>query len=57
MLPSPELRRALTGYVLLAVASLGLPLVTRDSYYVHVATTILMNLVLTMSLRLEMSTG
>jgi len=41
----------------LVVASLGLPLVTRDSYYVDVATTILMNLVLTMSLRLEMSTG
>jgi branched-chain amino acid transport system permease protein len=57
VLPSPALRRALTGYGLLAVASLGLPLVTRDSYYVDVATTILMNLVLTMSLRLEMSTG
>ena len=42
---------------MLVVASLGLPLVTRDSYYVDVATTILMNLVLTMSLRLEMSTG
>jgi len=29
----------------------------RDTYYVDVATTILMNLILTMSLRLEMSTG
>ena len=57
MLPSPALRRALTGYGLLSAASLGLPLVTQDSYYVDVATTILMNLVLTMSLRLEMSTG
>ena len=54
---SPGLRRALTGYGLLAVASLGLPLLTRDSYYIDVATTILMNLVLTMSLRLEVSTG
>jgi branched-chain amino acid transport system permease protein len=49
--------RALAGYSVLMAASLGLPLVTRDSYYVDVATTILMNLVLTMSLRLEMSTG
>lgn len=57
MPPSPALRRAVTGYGLLAAASLGLPLVTRDSYYIDVATTILMNLVLTMSLRLEMSTG
>ncbi len=57
MPPRPALRRALIGFGLLAVASLGLPLVTRDSYFVDVATTILMNLVLTMSLRLEMSTG
>lgn len=57
MSPSPGLRRSLTGYGLLAAASLGLPLVTRDSYYIDVATTILMNLVLTMSLRLEVSTG
>ncbi|MFI5341689.1 MAG: branched-chain amino acid ABC transporter permease, partial [Candidatus Methylomirabilales bacterium] len=57
MPPRPALRRALIGYGLLAAASLGLPLVTRDSYYIDVATTILMNLVLTMSLRLEMSTG
>ncbi|HYS92637.1 MAG TPA: branched-chain amino acid ABC transporter permease [Candidatus Acidoferrales bacterium] len=49
--------RALAGYSVLMAASLGLPLVTRDSYYVDVATTSLMNLVLTMSLRLEMSTG
>jgi len=53
----PGLRRALTGYGLLAAASLGLPLLTRDTYYIDVATTILMNLVLTMSLRLEVSTG
>lgn len=57
MPPRPALRRALIGYGLLAAASLGLPLLTQDSYYVDVATTILMNLVLTMSLRLEMSTG
>ena len=57
MPPSPALRRALIGYGLLAAGSLGLPLVTRDSYHVDVATTILMNLVLTMSLRLEISTG
>ena len=38
--------RALAGYSVLMAASLGLPLVTRDSYYVDVATTILMNLVL-----------
>ncbi len=57
MPPSRPLGRALAGYGVLVAASLGLPLVTRDSYYVDVATTILMNLVLTMSLRLEMSTG
>ena len=57
MPPSPALRRPLVGYGLLAAASLSLPLLTRDTYYVDVATTILMNLVLTMSLRLEMSTG
>ena len=48
---------ALVMFVLLAAAATGVPLVTRDSYYVDVATTILMNLVLTMSLQLEMSTG
>jgi branched-chain amino acid transport system permease protein len=35
----------------------AVPLLTRDSYYLDVATTMLMNLVLTLSLRFEMSTG
>jgi branched-chain amino acid transport system permease protein len=35
----------------------AVPLVTRDSYHLDVATTMLMNLVLTMSLRFQMSTG
>jgi branched-chain amino acid transport system permease protein len=45
------------GFVLLAAAGAAVPLVTRDSYYLDVATTLLMNLVLTLSLRFEMSTG
>jgi branched-chain amino acid transport system permease protein len=45
------------GFGLLAAAGLALPLVTRDSYYLDVATTALMNLVLTLSLRFQMSTG
>jgi branched-chain amino acid transport system permease protein len=45
------------GFALLAVAGAVVPLVTRDSYYLDVATTLLMNLVLTLSLRFEMSTG
>jgi branched-chain amino acid transport system permease protein len=43
--------------VLVAAAAAALPLVTRDSYYIDVATTIVMNFLLTMSLRLQMSTG
>ena len=45
------------GFGLLAAAGAVVPLVTRDSYYLDVATTLLMNLVLTLSLRFEMSTG
>jgi len=42
---------------LLALAGVILPLVTGDSYYLDVATTIVMNLLLTMSLRMQISTG
>jgi branched-chain amino acid transport system permease protein len=45
------------GVGLLAAAGVAVPLVTRDSYYLDVATTALMNLVLTLGLRLVMSTG
>ena len=45
------------GFGLLAAAGLVVPVITRDSYHLDVATTILMNLVLTLSLRFEMSTG
>ena len=45
------------GIALLAAGGVAMPLITRDSYYLDVATTALMNLVLTMSLRLVMSTG
>jgi len=45
------------GVALIALAAAALPLVTRDSYYLDVATTILMNLTLTMSFRLQVSTG
>ena len=54
---SPSAGRALLGYAALVVLGFGLPLVTGDSYHIDVATTILTNLILTMSLRLEMSTG
>jgi branched-chain amino acid transport system permease protein len=53
-------RRALepwVGFLILAAAGIAVPLVTRDSYYLDVSTTALMNLVLTLSLRLVMSTG
>ncbi len=53
-------RRALepvVGVGLLTIAGIAMPLVTRDSYYLDVATTALMNLALTLSLRLVMSTG
>jgi branched-chain amino acid transport system permease protein len=45
------------GFGLLAAAGVAVPVLTRDSYYLDVATTLLMNLVLTLSLRFEMSTG
>lgn len=45
------------GFGLLAVGGVAVPILTRDSYYLDVATTMLMNLVLTLSLRFEMSTG
>ena len=45
------------GVALIAVAAAVLPLLTHDSYYLDVATTILMNLTLTMSFRLQVSTG
>lgn len=54
---SPSVGRALAGYGALVVVGLGLPLLTRDSYHIDVATTVVTNLILTMSLRLEMSTG
>jgi branched-chain amino acid transport system permease protein len=52
----PGLSPAL-GFGLLAGAGVAVPVLTRDSYYLDVATTTLMNLVLTLSLRFEMSTG
>ena len=52
----PGLSPAL-GFGLLAVAGVAVPVLTRDSYYLDVATAMLMNLVLTLSLRFEMSTG
>jgi branched-chain amino acid transport system permease protein len=45
------------GFGLLAGSGATIPVLTRDSYYLDVATTILMNLVLTLSLRFVMSTG
>ena len=45
------------GFGLLAVAGVAVPLLTRDSYFLDVATTAVMNLMLTLSLRFEMSTG
>lgn len=50
-------RSAAIGFGLLAGAGLLIPFATRDSYHLDVATTILMNLVLALSLRFEMSTG
>jgi len=49
--------RPLIGLGLLAVAGVALPLLTQDSYYLDVATTIVMNLLLTMSFRFQISTG
>ncbi len=45
------------GVGVLAAAGIAMPLMTRDSYYLDVATTALMNLVLTLGLRLVMGTG
>lgn len=45
------------GVAVLAAAGVAVPLLTRDSYYLDVATTALINLVLTMSLRFAISTG
>lgn len=56
MSPRPGVPPAV-GFGLLAAAGVVIPIATRDSYYLDVATTILMNLVLTLSLRFEMSTG
>lgn len=45
------------GWGLLAAAGVLVPVFTRDSYHLDVATTALMTLLLTQSLRFEMSTG
>jgi len=42
---------------LVAAAGIALPLLTQDSYYLDVAATMTMNLLLTMSLRLQLNTG
>jgi branched-chain amino acid transport system permease protein len=55
--PRSASRSPALGFALLVLAGAAVPLVTRDSYYLDVATTLLMNLVLTLSLRFEMSTG
>ena len=56
MSPKPWLSPAV-GFGLLAASGVAIPIATRDSYHLDVATTILMNLVLTLSLRFEISTG
>jgi branched-chain amino acid transport system permease protein len=56
-LDGPSAIGPITGIAVIALAALALPLMTRDSYYLDVATTILMNLTLTMSFRLQVSTG
>jgi len=55
--PGRALGAPIAGLALLAAGVVALPQLTRDSYYLDVATTILMNLALTMSLRLQVSTG
>ncbi len=57
MEPSRGFGAPIAGLALLAAGVVALPQLTRDSYYLDVATTILMNLALTMSLRLQVSTG
>lgn len=54
---SPGAKGPLAGLGLLTLAAGALPLLTRDSYYLDVATIICMNLALTMSFRLQISTG
>ena len=56
MAPSPFVRPLVTLGVL-AAAGIALPLVTQDTYHLDVATTVAMNLLLTMSLRLQLNTG
>ncbi len=56
-MPRSAARSPFLGFGLLAVAGAAVPLLTRDSYHLDVATSLLMNLVLTLSLRFEMSTG
>jgi branched-chain amino acid transport system permease protein len=55
--PPRSFARPAGALAAVVLAGIALPLLTRDSYYLDVATTILMNLVLTMSLRFEISTG
>jgi branched-chain amino acid transport system permease protein len=57
LVPAKRRLEPYVGFGVLAAAALSLPLITRDSYYLDVATTALMNLVLTLSLRFEISTG
>jgi branched-chain amino acid transport system permease protein len=47
----------IAGFACLAAAGLAVPLATRDTYHLDVATVALRNLLLTMSLRYVMSTG
>jgi branched-chain amino acid transport system permease protein len=49
--------RPLVTLALLALAGVALPWLTQDSYHLDVATTVAMNLLLTMSLRLQLATG
>lgn len=55
--PAPPSREGWIGFALLAVGGLAVPLMTRDSYHLDVATVTLRNLLLAMSLRFVMSTG
>ncbi len=49
--------RPLATLAVVALAGSALPLATQDSYYLDVATTIAMTMLLTMSLRLQIATG
>jgi branched-chain amino acid transport system permease protein len=57
VLPEPRRVDGWIGFGVLLAAGVSLPLLTRDSYHLDVATVILRNLLLTMSLRYVMSTG